>query len=327
MALDNVLSPITINKVEIKNRVVRTAHGTSMGYGDMSDDLIAYHEARAKGGVGLSIVEASSVHWSGPMTMHAWDDSVIPRYKILIKKVHAHGMKMFSQINHMGVHGGAPWQQPWSASENPVPNNPVMTTHAMSKDEIAEMVEAFVQAARRAVEGGMDGVEIHGAHDFLIQQFISLKHNRREDEYGGDFENRMRFYIEVLHAVRDELRDELRGAVAAAVADATANIAHTPTSVGSKGDRGAMPESVKEELAQIRAMLLASPLRGTHTPGAGAVEDDVELVPERVFESEDAAAEREQREKRLAGIIAGVFQLKKIRRLFAKEAVPPRVNV
>ena len=83
-----------------------------------------------------------------------------------------------------------------------------------------------------------------------------------------------------LDGIKRELRDELRGAVAAAVADATANIAHTPTSVGSKGDRGAMPESVKEELAQIRAMLLASPLRGTHTPGAGAVDDDVELVVE-----------------------------------------------
>ena len=83
-----------------------------------------------------------------------------------------------------------------------------------------------------------------------------------------------------LDGIKRELRDELRGAVAAAVADATANIAHTPTSVGSKGDPGAMPESVKEELAQIRAMLLASPLRGTHTPGAGAVDDDVELVVE-----------------------------------------------
>ena len=81
-----------------------------------------------------------------------------------------------------------------------------------------------------------------------------------------------------LDGIKRELRDELRGAVAAAVADANANIA--PTSVGSKGDPGAMPESVKEELAQIRAMLLASPLRGAGTPGAGAVDDDVELVVE-----------------------------------------------
>lgn len=205
MALEHVLSPLTINKVEIKNRVLRTAHGTSMGYGDLSDDLIAYHEARAKGGVGLSLVEASSVHWSGPMTMHAWDDSVIPRYQKLIKAVHAHGMKMFSQINHMGIHGGAPWQRPWSASENTVPVNPLMQTYAMSKDDIAEMVDAFVQAARRAVEGGMDGVEVHAAHDFLIQQFISTKHNRREDEYGGSFENRMRFFIEILHALRKQV--------------------------------------------------------------------------------------------------------------------------
>ena len=103
MALEHVLSPIRINKLEIKNRVVRTAHGTSMGYGDLSDDLIAYHEARARGGVGLSVLEASSVHWSGPMTLHAWDDAIIPRYELLMKKVAPHGMRMFSQINHMGI--------------------------------------------------------------------------------------------------------------------------------------------------------------------------------------------------------------------------------
>jgi 2,4-dienoyl-CoA reductase-like NADH-dependent reductase (Old Yellow Enzyme family) len=207
MALEHVLSPITINRLEIKNRVLRTAHGTSMGYGDLSDDLIAYHEARAKGGVGLSLVEASSVHWSGPMTMHAWDDSVIPRYELLVRKVHAHGMKMFSQINHMGIYGAAPWQRPWSASEVPVPGSP-MLTHAMSSDEIAEMVDAFAQAARRAQEGGLDGVEVHCAHDFLLQQFISTAHNKRDDNYGGSFENRMRFYLEVLHAVRDMVGPE-----------------------------------------------------------------------------------------------------------------------
>jgi 2,4-dienoyl-CoA reductase-like NADH-dependent reductase (Old Yellow Enzyme family) len=202
MALDHVLRPLNIKHVEIKNRVLRTAHGTNLGCGDLSDDLIAYHEVRARGGVGLSILEASSVHWSCPMTLHAWDDGIIPRYRRLMDAVRPHGMRIFSQINHMGYLQGAVWSQPWSASEILV--NPVsgMTSHAMTVDEIAEMVDAYAQAARRAVEGGLDGVEVHAAHNFLIQQFISPASNRRTDAYGGSFENRMRFFLELLHAIR-----------------------------------------------------------------------------------------------------------------------------
>jgi 2,4-dienoyl-CoA reductase-like NADH-dependent reductase (Old Yellow Enzyme family) len=201
MALEHVFSPLVINGLEIKNRVLRTAHGTNLG-ADLSDDLIAYHEARARGGVGLSLLEASSVHRTGPMTMHAWSDDIIPRYRLLMQKVRPHGMRMFSQINHMGFLQGPPWAQPWSASEVPV--NPLtgMTSHAMTREEIAEVVGAFAQAARRAVEGGLDGVEVHAAHNFIFQQFISERTNHRTDEYGGSFENRMRFLLEVLRAVR-----------------------------------------------------------------------------------------------------------------------------
>ena len=207
MALERVLSPIAIGGVTVKNRVVRTAHGTSMGYGDLSDDLIAYHVARAKGGVGLTILEAASVHWSGPMTLHAWDDAIIPRYQALMAQAAPFGMRVFAQINHMGLYGGPPWQRPWSASEVPVPMSP-MQAHAMTQPEIAEVTQAFAQAATRVKAGGLDGVEVHCAHDFLLQQFISASHNRREDEYGGSFENRMRFYLEVLRAVRDAVGDD-----------------------------------------------------------------------------------------------------------------------
>ncbi len=207
MALEQVLNPIKIGGVEIRNRVMRTAHGTSMGYGDLSDDLIAYHIARARGGVGLSILEAASVHWSGPMTLHAWDDSIIPRYEKLMAQARPLGMRVFAQINHMGLYGGAPWQRPWSASENPVPGSP-MQSRAMSLDDIAEITHAFVQAARRVKAGGLDGVEVHCAHDFLLQQFISPRHNRRDDDYGGSFENRMRFFLEVLRAVREAVGDD-----------------------------------------------------------------------------------------------------------------------
>ena len=118
-----------------------------------------------------------------------------------------HGMRVFAQINHMGIYGGAPWQRPWSASENPVPGSP-MLAHAMSVDDIAEVTAAFAAAAARVKAGGLHGVEVHCAHDFLLQQFISARHNRRDDGYGGDFESRMRFYLEVMRAVRETVGDD-----------------------------------------------------------------------------------------------------------------------
>lgn len=202
--LQHVLAPITINGLSIKNRVVRTAHGTNLGGGALSDDLIAYHAARARGGVGLSMLEASGVHPSGPMTLNAWDDSIIPRYEALVRAIRPHGMRMFSQLNHLGSELGRPGERPWSASEFARPGSGLMT-HAMTVGEIQALVHAFAAAARRAVEGGLDGVEVHCAHGYLIQQFISPHTNRREDDYGGHFENRMRFYLEVLRAVRDAI--------------------------------------------------------------------------------------------------------------------------
>lgn len=203
MAYEHVLSPLRVNKLEVKNRVLRTAHGTNLGFGELHDDIIAYHEARAKGGVGLSMVEATGVHKSGPLTLNAFDDEIIPRYQALMARVRPHGMKMVSQLNHLGAVMGNPGDRPWSASEFTLPGN--LMTIAMSQEQIEIIIDAFVQGARRAMEGGLDGIEIHAAHGFLIQQFISPVTNKRDDEYGGSFENRMRFYLEILRACRKEV--------------------------------------------------------------------------------------------------------------------------
>ncbi|TDI61789.1 MAG: FAD-dependent oxidoreductase [Alphaproteobacteria bacterium] len=204
MAYDRILSPITINQLEIKNRVVRTAHGTNLGGGDLNDDLISYHAARARGGVGLSILEASGVHYSGPMTLNVWDDSIVQRYQLLMDRVRRYGMRMFSQLNHLGYDLGPTGERPWSASETVSPGSGMLSI-AMSKDQIAELVQSFAEAAGRAVEGRLDGVEIHAAHGYLIAQFLSPATNQRTDEYGGTLENRMRFYMEILQACRDEV--------------------------------------------------------------------------------------------------------------------------
>jgi 2,4-dienoyl-CoA reductase-like NADH-dependent reductase (Old Yellow Enzyme family)/thioredoxin reductase len=201
MAYDKILSPITINKLEVKNRVVRTAHGTNLGGGDLNDDLISYHEARARGGVGLSMLEASGVHYSGPMTLNVWDDDIIPQYRRLHDKVSRYGMRIFSQLNHLGCDQGPAGQRPWSASETVSASSGLLSI-AMSTDQIGDLVASFAEAAGRAVEGHLDGVEIHAAHGFLIAQFLSPATNRRTDDYGGSLENRMRFFLEILRACR-----------------------------------------------------------------------------------------------------------------------------
>ena len=105
MALTHVLTPIRIGSVEVKNRVVRTAHSTAIGGGTLSDDLVAYHEARAKGGVGLTVMEAMSVHPSSLSTLNIIDPSLAEKYPRMIERLRPHGMRVFQQLFHAGHHG------------------------------------------------------------------------------------------------------------------------------------------------------------------------------------------------------------------------------
>jgi len=202
MALTHILRPIAINKVEIKNRILRTAHGTYYGKGSINDDLISYHEARARSGVGLSTLEVVCVHRSSfNPTLLGWDDSIIPGFGRISQAVHSHGMKLFAQLWHGGQHWpGAGGEPPWSASTVPSPWGHVPI--AMTEDQIVEITDAFAATARRAVEGGIDGVELHFGHGYLVHQFFSPMTNLREDGYGGSLDKRMRFGNEILHAVR-----------------------------------------------------------------------------------------------------------------------------
>ena len=202
--LRKILTPITINDLEIPNRVVRTAHGTHFGHG-VNDELIAFHEARARGGVGLTILEIAGVHPTSPAPICSFDDDIVSRYEKLMRAVSPHGMRVFQQLWHGGHHkppmDGSP---PWSAS-----NVPSVITGAvplaMSRDQIDEVTEAFATAALRCKEGGIDGVELHAAHSYLPQQFLSPLTNKRTDEYGGSFENRLKFVRGILVAIRDRV--------------------------------------------------------------------------------------------------------------------------
>jgi 2,4-dienoyl-CoA reductase-like NADH-dependent reductase (Old Yellow Enzyme family) len=202
MTFKKVLEPIRIAGCTVPNRVVRTAHATRIGGGVMNDDLIAYHAVRARGGVGLSILEILSVHPTSLSALNMFDSTLDAGYAKLMKAVDPYGMAVFQQLWHAGHNGvtmdGSP---PWAPSPvaNPLGADvPIPMTQAM----IDEIVEAFAKAAARCEKAGLHGVEVHGAHGYLLQQFLSPNINKREDDYGGSFENRARFMLEVMRAVK-----------------------------------------------------------------------------------------------------------------------------
>lgn len=197
-------SPIEVGGVRLPNRITRTAHGT--GYaekGKVTERLIAYHEARARGGAGSLFLETSGVHPSSPGPLWAMTDEILPGWSQLARRLHSIGeTKVLPQLWHGGAQvqppdGGASWAA--SAIADPIHGR---LARAMTKEMIDEVVEGFAAAALRAEKAGLDGVEVHGAHTYLVCSFLSPMTNLREDEYGGSLENRTRFAREVLSAIR-----------------------------------------------------------------------------------------------------------------------------
>jgi 2,4-dienoyl-CoA reductase-like NADH-dependent reductase (Old Yellow Enzyme family) len=200
MSLRRIFEPIKIGNVEIPNRIVRTAHGTHFAAETLTDDFIAYHASRAKGGCGLTVLEIASVHPSSVGTIRNFDDRIIPEYQKLVAAIRPHGMKLFQQLHHGGVNFPGLDGIAWSASDLAGPLG--FVPQAMGQREIDILITAFAAAAVRCRDGGLDGVEIHGAHGYIFHQFLSPIANRRTDRYGGSLENRLRLLLEVTRAVR-----------------------------------------------------------------------------------------------------------------------------
>lgn len=201
----HVMSPLQVGNVELPNRIVRTSHGTGLSdAGIIGDKLVAYHLARARGGVGCTFIEATTVHPSDgtSLILRSWDDSAIRGYEKLMAALEGQPMRVMAQLLHSGFAGppldGGP---PWSASALPAPDSGRVAI-SISKSQIEELVESYGAAARRVAEGGLHGVEVHGAHGYLLGQFLSPLTNHREDEYGGTEHGRRRFLIEALRATR-----------------------------------------------------------------------------------------------------------------------------
>ncbi|MGK9053595.1 FAD-dependent oxidoreductase [Neorhizobium petrolearium] len=211
-AFHHLLSPIKLGKVEIRNRVVLTGHGTGMPKdGRPNEQMIAYYEQRAKGEVGLIMLGSQQVHPSSPGItglLCNYDDTIIPGLRAVSDAVHLHGTRIFGYLSHMGLATSARPTALWSASAV-YEQKYGEVAHPITVDEIEELVEAHADAAARCVEAGMDGIEVHCGHGLLIQQFLSPLTNKRTDLYGGSVENRVRFPQAVLAAVRKRVGPDI----------------------------------------------------------------------------------------------------------------------
>lgn len=224
MAQPLLFSPIQIRDMTLKNRVVvAPMHQYAAVRGFPTDWHLMNAGRFAAGGAGLVIVESTKVERRGCGTvgdLGLWDDAMIPHFKRLVAFIREHGAVPGIQIGHSGRkarrfrpwEGGAPLTQSpeiddWDDWELVAPSalgsddsEPV--PRALTRDEIPQVVAAWGAAARRANEAGFDMLEIHGAHGYLIHQFLSPRANLRNDEYGGSQENRMRFATEIVECVR-----------------------------------------------------------------------------------------------------------------------------
>ncbi len=203
-----LFTPIQIGGVTVRNRILITAHGK--GYADddhMPTERYAYYYGeRAKGGVGLIVTECMAVHYTAPPVVkevYAFDKRAIPGLKRIVDAIHDHGGVAFGQGFHAGaMTSGQHWHYPrWAPSA--LANAAFREiAHEMDHDDIQELVDYYARTAENFAEAGYDGMEIHGGHGHLIEEFMSPAFNKRTDEYGGSLENRMRLGLKVVDAVR-----------------------------------------------------------------------------------------------------------------------------
>ena len=210
--MSKLFTPIQLRDLEIRNRTVMAPMCIYQAdeTGETRDIHLVYYGARALGGVGLLNFEATAVASGGRNTerdLGIWDDSQIEGLSRVIKFCQEHGAATCIQLAHCGRKA---WSNTFgSGPEKPIAPSPVpqgedwVIPHEMTKDEIQDMVTIFQDAAKRVIKAGIDCLEIHAAHGYLIHQFLSPIANKRADEYGGSLTHRMRFLVEATEAVRE----------------------------------------------------------------------------------------------------------------------------
>jgi 2,4-dienoyl-CoA reductase-like NADH-dependent reductase (Old Yellow Enzyme family)/thioredoxin reductase len=213
--LKRLFSTYNIGAMELKNRIIMGPMGTNLSNpdGSVAGEEIAYYEARARGGAGMIITEMVVIDERGkyqPRIPMISEDRHIRGWQSLVEAVHAHGTKIAIQLGHAGretfpdfING----LQPVAPSAVPPPTG--IIPHELTAEEIQDLVNKYAQAAGRAMEAGIDAIQVHGAHCYLMANFMSPITNKRCDEYGGGIEGRLRFSLEVVRAIRKRVGAEL----------------------------------------------------------------------------------------------------------------------
>jgi 2,4-dienoyl-CoA reductase (NADPH2) len=231
-------SPASIGNLKLKNRMIMAAMGSNFASedGHTTEQLNAYYEKRAQGGIGLIILETSAITWpagaSMPNMIGFSKDEFIPSLKSLTQRIHQHGSKIAAQLNHSGkiaqedVIAGRPIPVPSIPKSEPSDMFGLLTQdeimnfikaggpdgkgpryHELSADEIQQEVQHFVDAAKRAKAANFDAIEIHAGHGYLISSFLSPAVNKRTDEYGGTPEKRAKLLVDIISQIKIQLKD------------------------------------------------------------------------------------------------------------------------
>ncbi|MBR3187474.1 MAG: FAD-dependent oxidoreductase [Lachnospiraceae bacterium] len=215
MRLQKLLAPGKIGSMKLKNRFVVPPMGTNLATynGEVTEEMIAYYRRRAKGGFGLIIIEVTAIDRKGKAIMNEvglWDDDQIPMFRKLMDAIHEEGGKVVVQLHHAGRQSVPPY------IFNEIPEAPSRVAcpvlnfvpEAMSNERVWEIIDEYGDAAVRAKIAGADGVEVHGAHGYLVAQFMSPHANKRTDEFGGDFFGRMKFPQEIFKNIRKKVGED-----------------------------------------------------------------------------------------------------------------------
>ncbi|MFP4588832.1 MAG: FAD-dependent oxidoreductase [Candidatus Acetothermia bacterium] len=205
MEFTRLFSPIQIGDLRLSSRVAMAPMGNHLQdpSGAVTEELISYFRERARGGVEMIISPFAAVR-SGLPTFGVYSDELLPGLRELCQAVHAEDGKIFLQIAHLGGKYEKDPVAPSAIKSELYPEIP----HELTTEEVEQLIEDFVEAADRARKADFDGVEVHGAHTYLLGQFMSPHTNRREDEYGGEFQGRMKFVTEIVKGIRRKVGDE-----------------------------------------------------------------------------------------------------------------------
>ncbi len=209
--MPGLFDPISIKGLSLKNRLVMPPMATGMATedGGVTGRHIKHYATRAKGGVGLIILEHTYVSEDGKAhrgQTGLYDDRLIPGLKHLVEVIHAEGAKVIIQLTHAGAKASriVTGKQPSGPSNIILPNSSE-APRSLTIPEIKTLIVRFGEAAHRAVEAGFDSVELHGAHGFLLCQFLSPYANQRHNKYGGNLAERLLFPTEVIKEVKNKL--------------------------------------------------------------------------------------------------------------------------